>query len=162
MGACWILGDNVATDEILPFQYMVLTEPAELGKHVLENVKPGFAAGLKQGDILVAGTNFGYGSSREHAPLALKGAGVGAIVARSFARIFFRNCINIGLPVIVCPAAVDAAVEGDDLLVDYQAGVVRNTTKRISHTFPPFPESVREYLENGGLINTLNKRRTRE
>lgn len=160
MSRCWKFGDNVATDEILPFQYMTLTEPADLGKHVLENMKPEFAQKLQAGDIVVAGANFGYGSSREHAPLALKGAGVGAVVAQSFARIFFRNCINIGLPVVVCPRAVDEAEEGDDLAVDIAAGTIRNVTRGKAYAFPPFAASVLEYLNNGGLINTLNKRRS--
>lgn len=159
MSRCWKLGDNVATDEILPFQYMTLTEPEELGLHVLENVRPGFAAQLAPGDILVAGSNFGYGSSREHAPLALKGAKVGAVVAASYARIFFRNCINIGLPAVVCPAGAEEAEEGDCITLDMQAGTLRNETKNRSYAFQPFPESVIEYLADGGLINTLNKKR---
>jgi 3-isopropylmalate dehydratase, small subunit len=159
MGRCWKMGDNVATDEILPFQYMTLTEPSELGRHVLENVKPGFAQSIAAGDIIVAGGNFGYGSSREQAPLSLKGAGVGAVVARTFARIFFRNCINIGLPVIVCTEASDKAREGDILTIDFEEGVVCNETLGQSYPFPPFPKAVREYLDNGGLINTLNKKR---
>ncbi len=159
MSRAWKLGDNVATDEILPFQYMTLTEPSELGQHVLENVKPGFAAQIAPGDIIVAGGNFGYGSSREQAPLSLKGAGIGAVVAKTFARIFYRNCINIGLPVIACPEASRDAEEGDDLAVDYARGIIVNRTKGTSHAFPPFPESIMEYLRNGGLVNTVNKRR---
>ncbi len=161
MGRAWTLGDNVATDEILPFNYMTLTEPAELGLHVLENVRPGFARKIAPGDIIVAGGNFGYGSSREHAPLSLKGAGLGAVVARSFARIFFRNCINIGLPAIVCPGASSDVAEGDELAIDVAAGVITNVTKGRSHSFPPFPESVMEYLRNGGLVNTVNRQRAR-
>ncbi|MDR1745367.1 MAG: 3-isopropylmalate dehydratase small subunit [Planctomycetota bacterium] len=160
MSRCWKFGDNVATDEILPFQYMTLTEPAELGLHVLENARPGFAQKIAKGDIIVAGGNFGYGSSREQAPLSLKGAGAGAVVARTFARIFFRNCINIGLPAIVCPEASADANEGDDLAVDIAAGTIRNNTKGAAYAFPPFPESVMEYLRNGGLVNTVNKRRS--
>lgn len=160
MARCWKLGDNVATDEILPFQYMTLTDPEELGRHILENTRPGFAEMVNPGDIVVAGSNFGYGSSREHAPLSLKGAGVGAVVAKSFARIFFRNCINIGLPAIVCPIAAEVAIEGDILTVDYTAGIVVNDSRGVSHAFPSFPTSVREYLDNGGLINTLNQFRS--
>ncbi len=161
MSRAWKLGDNVATDEILPFQYMTLTEPAELGQHVLENVRPGFAARLAPGDIIVAGGNFGYGSSREQAPLSLKGAGIGAVVAKSFARIFFRNCINIGLPAVVCPEACREAEEGDELALDIAGGRIVNSTKGTSHAFPPFPESVMEYLRDGGLVNTVNRRRAR-
>ncbi|GHS85866.1 3-isopropylmalate dehydratase small subunit [Synergistales bacterium] len=158
MSRCWKLGDNVSTDEILPFQYMVLTDPSDLGKHVLGNVKPGFAAQLARGDILVAGLNLGYGSSREHAPLALKGAGIGAVVASSFARIFFRNCINIGLPAIVCPAASNDVLDGDDIEINLRSGEIRNATQDTRYAFDPFPPFIMEYIENGGLIDTLNKR----
>ncbi|MDR1730475.1 MAG: 3-isopropylmalate dehydratase small subunit [Synergistaceae bacterium] len=162
MNHCWKLGDNVPTDEILPFQYMVLTDPSELGLHILENVKPGFARRLARGDILAAGSNFGCGSSREQAPLALKGAETGAIVAKSYARIFFRNCINIGLPAVVCPAAVDAIVEGDRAEVNLTSGeivVMKENDNRAFYKFEPFPPFLLEYLLNGGLINTLNQRR---
>ena len=158
MSRCWKLGDNVSTDEILPFQYMVLTDPSELGRHILGNVKPGFAERLTRGDVLVAGLNFGYGSSREHAPLALKGAGIGAVVARSFARIFFRNCINIGLPAIVCPEAVSGICDGDSIEIDLRLGGIRNAARDAQYAFAPFPPFIMEYVENGGLINTLNKR----
>lgn len=154
---CWKLGDNVATDEILPFQYMVLTDPEELGRHVLENVKPGFAAQVTPGDVIVAGNNMGYGSSREHAPLALKGAGVGAVIARSFSRIFYRNCINIGLPAIVCAEAVDGSDEGDLLDADIESGVIRNYMKGASFPFDPFPPFILNYLLKGGLIAALNE-----
>jgi len=154
---CWKFGDNVATDEILPSQYMVLTDPGELGKHVLENVKPGFAAQISPGDIILAGKNMGYVSSREHAPLALKGSGVGVVVASSFARIFFRNCINIGLPVVACPAAVEESDEGDLLDVDIRKGLIRNCTKNAEFSFEPFPDFILAYLLKGGLINALNE-----
>ena len=158
-GKAWKLGDNVATDEILPFQYMVLTDPAELGKHVLENVKPGFAQKLTAGDIILAGENMGYGSSREHAPLALKGAGIGAVIAHSFARIFYRNCINLGIPVIVCPRAVDESREGDELSVDVENGVVVNETLGVRFPFEPFPQFILRYISKGGLIELLNEQR---
>jgi 3-isopropylmalate/(R)-2-methylmalate dehydratase small subunit len=156
MNRCWKLGDNVATDELLPFQYMTLTEPSELGLHVLENVRPGFAEKLSPGDVLVCGTNFGCGSSREHAPLALKGAGIGAIVAESYARIFFRNCINIGLPAVVCPAAAKEIGEGAFAELNLAAGTIETQDGKI-FTFEPFPPFLMEYLLNGGLINTLNQ-----
>ena len=156
MTRCWKLGDNVATDELLPFQYMTLTDPSELGLHVLENVRPGFAEQLASGDILICGTNFGCGSSREHAPLALKGAGVGAIVAKSYARIFFRNCINIGLPAVVCPSAVDEIQEGESAALDLTSGKIETSTGK-HFFFDPFPPFLMEYLLNGGLINTLTR-----
>ncbi|MDR2529123.1 MAG: 3-isopropylmalate dehydratase small subunit [Synergistaceae bacterium] len=157
MTRCWKLGDNVATDELLPFQYMTLTTPSELGHHVLENVRPGFVEQLAPGDILICGTNFGCGSSREHAPLALKGAGVGAIIAKSYARIFFRNCINIGLPAVVCPSAVNEIQEGESAALNLAAGGIEVQSGK-TFTFDPFPPFLLEYLLNGGLINYLNKR----
>jgi 3-isopropylmalate/(R)-2-methylmalate dehydratase small subunit len=164
MSRCWKLGDNVPTDEILPSRYMVLTNPSELGLHILESVKPGFARQLAKGDILVAGYNFGCGSSREHAPLALKGAGIGAIVAKSYARIFFRNCINIGIPAVVCPAAADRLAGGENAEINFESSTLTvhndndNGKSEIYH-FDPFPPFILEYLSNGGLINTLNRNR---
>jgi len=158
-GTAWKFGSNLATDEILPFQYMVLTDPAELGKHVLENVRPGFAAQPKPGDVIIAGDNMGYGSSREHAPLALKGAGVGAVIARSFARIFYRNCINLGIPVIVCTQASDECAEGDSLSVDLERGVIADETTGKQYSFEPFPEFIQKYISKGGLIELLNEQR---
>lgn len=152
MGRCWKLGDNVTTDEILPSQYMVLTEPRELGCHLFENVNPGFAGRL------AAGFNFGCGSSREHAPLALKGAGVAAIVAKSFARIFFRNCVNLGIPAIACPGAVDGINDGDSIEVDFRHGFIK--TGGNVYEYEPFPPFLLEYVLNGGLIETLNKQRS--
>ena len=163
MNRCWKLGDNVPTDEILPSQYMVLTDPSELGLHILEGVNPGFARQLAKGDILIAGSNFGCGSSREHAPLALKGAGIGAIVAKSYARIFFRNCINIGLPVVVCPAVSEEIVGGENAEMDFKLSVItlhNDKGKSEIYHFEPFPPFILEYLSNGGLINTLNRTRT--
>jgi 3-isopropylmalate/(R)-2-methylmalate dehydratase small subunit len=138
-----------------------------LALHILENVKPGFARQLAKGDILAAGFNFGCGSSREHAPLALKGAGIKAVVAKSFARIFFRNCINLGIPAILCPEAADAIQEGESAGLDLEAGkitVARNGKDGESavYHFEPFPSFILEYLLNGGLINTLNRRRATE
>jgi 3-isopropylmalate/(R)-2-methylmalate dehydratase small subunit len=162
MSRCWKLGDNVPADEILPSQYMVLTDPSELGLHVLESVNPEFARQLAKGDILVVGSNFGCGSSREHAPLALKGAGIGAIVAKSYARIFFRNCINIGMPALVCPAAADRIMGGEDAQVDFTSSTITihgDNDKRETHHFEPFPPFILEYISNGGLINTLNRSR---
>ncbi len=160
MGRVWKFGDNLATDVILPSQFMTLTDPAELGRHILENVKPGFAARLAPGDLIVAGANFGYGSSREHAPLALKGAGIGAVLAKSFARIFYRNCINIGLPVIVSPQAAEEAEDGDDLVIDLAAGSILNAGRGQTYRFRQFTGSALECLNAGGLINMLNQRKT--
>ena len=156
MNLCWKLGDNVATDELLPFQYMTLTDPSELGLHIFENVRPGFAAKLSPGDILICGANFGCGSSREHAPLALKGAGIGAVAAKSYARIFFKNCINIGLPAVVCPSASEEIEEGDSAALNLVTGKIETQSGKI-FTFEPFPPFLMEYLLNVGLISTLNR-----
>lgn len=156
MNRCWKLGDNVATDELLPTQFMTLTDPAELGLHILENVRPDFAKHLTRGDVLLCGENFGCGSSREHAPIALKGAGISAVVAKSYARIFFRNCVNIGLPAVVCPSAAEEIEEGDAVTLNLTEGTI--TTGSGKHFFfEPFPPFLMEYLLNGGLIETLNK-----
>ncbi|MDR3165223.1 MAG: 3-isopropylmalate dehydratase small subunit [Synergistaceae bacterium] len=156
MNRCWKMGDNISTDEILPSQYMTLTEKTELARHLMENAAPDFARLLKPGDIILGGNNFGYGSSREHAPLALKGAEVGAIVAKSFARIFFRNCINIGLPAITCPEAADEIQDGSCAAIDLANGVIISGK---SYGFDPFPDFIMECIREGGLISALNKRR---
>lgn len=156
-GISWKIGDNISTDEILPVQYMVITDPNELARHIMENIIPDFAKKFRPGDIIVAGENFGCGSSREHAPLALKGAGAGAIIARSFARIFYRNSLNIGLPVIICPAAVEGTMEGDFVSIDINKGTVANVTREATYTFTPYPAFIMEYLRNGGLIESLNQ-----
>ncbi|MDD4144857.1 MAG: 3-isopropylmalate dehydratase small subunit [Prolixibacteraceae bacterium] len=156
---CWKLGDNVSTDEILPSQYMTLTDIHELGKHVLEHSMPGFAERIKDGDVIVAGINMGYGSSREHAPLSLKGAGIGLVVAKSFSRLFYRNCINIGLPVVLCPLAVDECDDGDHISVDLCNGRIINNTKSKIFSFDPFPDFLLQLLMKGGLINSLNEER---
>lgn len=156
---CWKFGDNISTDEILSSRYMVLTSPSELAEHVLEEVRPGFAKQLKQGDIIIAGKNFGYGSSREHAPIALKGAGIGAIIAKSFARIFYRNCVNIGLPVIESDAISDFTDEGNIVDIDISSAIANNQTKNQIFQFQAFPPFVVEYLSNGGLINTINNKK---
>jgi 3-isopropylmalate/(R)-2-methylmalate dehydratase small subunit len=154
MSRFWKLGDNVATDEILPSQYMVLTEPSELALHILENVKPGFARRLTKGDVLLAGFNFGCGSSREHAPLALKGAGIEAIAAKSYARLFFRNCINLGIPAVVCPGAVDGIEDGGAAEFDAAQGFIRAKGK--TYAFEALPPFIMRYVLEGGLINTVN------
>lgn len=157
MNRCWKMGDNISTDEILPSQYMTLTDKTELARHLMENAAPDFARLLTPGDIILGGNNFGYGSSREHAPLALKGAEVGAIAAKSFARIFFRNCINIGLPAITCPEVVDEIPDGSYAAIDLTNGVIISEGK--SYSFDPFPDFIMEYITEGGLISALNKRR---
>ena len=151
MGRAWCYGDNVDTDVIIPARYLLTADPAVLGKHALEDLDPAFAGDVSPGDVVVAGTNFGCGSSREHAPLALLGAGVSAVVASSFARIFFRNAINTGLVVATSPAAVAAISPGDELLVDVAGASVYNVTKGLRFEAEPLPGFVLEIVQAGGL-----------
>ena len=158
MPRAWRYGDNVDTDVIIPARYLTTSDEAELAAHALEDLDPGFAAGVERGDVVVAGDNFGCGSSREHAPIALKGAGVSAVVARSFARIFFRNAINTGLTILVCPDAVEAIEHGDEVSVDPVTGAVENVTSGRSFQADPLPASVREIVEAGGLVEWVRMR----
>jgi 3-isopropylmalate/(R)-2-methylmalate dehydratase small subunit len=159
VGKAFKYGDNVDTDVIIPARYLTTDDETELAKHVLEDLDPTFAARVDSGDVLVAGANFGCGSSREHAPIALKGAGVAAVVAESFARIFFRNAINTGLPIFECPVAVKDISGGDEVDVDLAAGVVNNRTTGRSHTAEPLPEFVMEIVHAGGLVDWVRSRR---
>ena len=149
-GRVWKFGDNIDTDAIIPGKYLVLTEAQDLAKHAFENVRPNFATHVVKGDIIVAGENFGCGSSREHAPLALKET-VSAVIARSFARIFFRNAINIGLPVVECDTT--EMEEGDLLRIDLEAGSIFNETKKQEYPITPFPSFIRNIIEAGGLVH---------
>lgn len=157
-GKCWVYGDNVDTDVILPSRYLSLTEPAELARHVLEDLDPEFARAVGPGDIVVAGHNFGHGSSREHAPLAFIGAGVGAIVAESFASIFFRNAINVGLAVVECPGIAGRIKTGDVLEVNFRNGVVLDRNSGASFRTQPFPPFLSELIGAGGLVPYTRKR----
>jgi 3-isopropylmalate/(R)-2-methylmalate dehydratase small subunit len=150
-GRSWKFGDDIDTDAIIPGRYLVINDPAELAEHLFEGVRPEMAAQVKKGDIVVAGENFGCGSSREHAPLALKGAGIIAVVARSFARIFFRNAINIGLPLFICPE-VDRIADGDSLEIDMAGGVIHNKSRGESYRTTPLPQFLQEIVEAGGLV----------
>ncbi|WP_286973953.1 3-isopropylmalate dehydratase small subunit [Acetomicrobium sp. UBA5826] len=145
-------GDHVDTDVIIPGVYLSITDPRELAKHCMEGVDPDFPKKVKKGDILVAGINFGCGSSREHAPMALKECGVGAVVAKSFAAIFYRNAINIGLPLVECADAVDEIDENDEIEIDMELGELKNITKGKRYKITPLPESIKNILGLGGLI----------
>lgn len=147
----WKFGDDIDTDAVIPGKYLILNTPGELAKHAFEGVRPEFAGGVKEEDIIVAGYNFGCGSSREHAPLALKGAKVNCIIAKSFARIFFRNSINIGLPLLECPDT-DKIEEDDHIKVDFASGVITNTTKKETYQATPLPDFVSRIVDSGGLI----------
>jgi len=151
-GRCWRFGDDVNTDQIIPARYLDTTEPRELALHCMEDVNPRFASEARPGDIVVAGRNFGCGSSREHAPIALQALGIACVVAESFARIFFRNAINIGLPIAECPDAAREASEGDELEVDFARGRIVNGRSGRAHAFQPFPEEIRRIIEAGGLM----------
>jgi len=152
-------GDNIDTDVILPGKYMVLTDPVELAKHAMEGLDPSFARKTRSGVIIVAGRNFGCGSSREQAPLALKHAGVRSVLAESFARIFYRNSINIGLPVLECRGILDKVEEGDELAVDPEKGVITNKSKNSTLHATRLPAFILEILSDGGLIEHLRRRR---
>ena len=151
-GRIWKYGDNIDTDAIIPARYLNMSTPEELAQHCMEDVDPGFASAVQTGDIIVGGENFGCGSSREHAPLAIKGAGVSCVIADSFARIFYRNAINVGLPILVCPEAVHDAADGDALTVDLQAGRVTNSRSGKVYQTSPFPPFIMEIIEAGGLV----------
>lgn len=156
-GRVWKYGDSVNTDVIFPGKYTYqIMEPQEMAGHALEDLDPGFAEGVKPGDVIVAGKNFGCGSSREQAAACLKHAGVQAVVAKSFARLFFRNAINQGLPVLQSAEAVDALQDGDEVEVDFAGGKIR--TAKGEFSFPPFPELVLGILKAGGLIPYTKKK----
>ncbi len=151
-------GDNIDTDVIIPARYLVTTDPAELAKHCMEAIAPDFPQRAKPGDIIVAGENFGCGSSREHAPLSIKGLGIRCVIAESFARIFYRNAFNIGLPVLECPKAAKDVRDGDELEVDIETGIIRNLTTGRTYQAMPIPEFMRQILNAGGLINYVRQK----
>jgi len=151
-------GANVDTDVIIPARYLSLSEPAELAEHCMEDIDAEFVKRVKPGDIIMATTNFGCGSSREHAPLAIKASGVSCIIARSFARIFFRNAINIGLPLLECEDAVAQTEAGDTLEVDLSSGQIKNRTKGLTFTAKPYPDFMAELISVGGLIEHTKQR----
>ncbi|MFQ6060036.1 MAG: 3-isopropylmalate dehydratase small subunit [Thermoplasmata archaeon] len=155
-GKVWKFGDNINTDDITPSPYLTLQSPKELAKHVLENLNPGFAKRVQRGDIVVAGKNFGCGSSREHAPLALKAAGVSLVVAKSFARIFYRNSINVGLPVLESEELSDLTQEGETVKVNLEEGEIETSSGKIIKT-NPLPQNVMGILEAGGLVNKVKQ-----
>lgn len=157
-GKVFKYGSDVNTDVIIPARYLNVSDPDELAKHCMEDIDADFLKKIQPGDIIMATTNFGCGSSREHAPLAIKAAGVSCVIARSFARIFFRNAINIGLPLLECSKAVDNTSTGDILEVDLTSGQIKNLTKRRTFTANPYPEFMAELISAGGLIEYTKKR----
>jgi 3-isopropylmalate/(R)-2-methylmalate dehydratase small subunit len=158
LARAWVYGDNVDTDVIIPARYLTTTDEKMLAAHALEDLDASFAPSVALGDVVVAGTNFGCGSSREHAPIALKAAGVGAVVAGSFARIFFRNAINTGLAIVTCPDAARATHTGDTVEVDVEGGVVRNLTRDLEWRAEPLPDFVMDIVRSGGLVEWVRRR----
>lgn len=151
-------GDNIDTDVIIPARHCVSIKEEDLAAHCLEDLDKDFVNKVKPGDILMAGANFGCGSSRENAPIAIKGAKVGCVVAKYFARIFYRNAINIGLPILECPEAVDGSEAGDELEIDLQSGKIINKTKNETFQAAPFPETMQEIINTGGMVNYVKSR----
>jgi len=154
-------GANVDTDAIIPAHYLNISDPAELAKHCMEGIDKNFVKKVKPGDIMMATTNFGCGSSREHAPLAIRAAGISCIIAKSFARIFFRNAINIGLPLLECDEAVDKTKAGDTLEVDLAKGRIKNATRGMEFRAKPYPDFMAKLISTGGLIEYTKKRLAR-
>ncbi len=151
-------GSNINTDEIIPARYLNTSDPAELAKHCMEDLDKEFMVKLRPGDFIVAENNFGCGSSREHAPIAIKFAGVSGIIANSFARIFFRNSINIGLPILESPDAVKGIQNGDEIEVDLAAGEIKNITRNQTYKAQPFPEFMQEIIRKGGLLEYIKSK----
>lgn len=151
-------GDDINTDEIIPARYLNTTNKEDLARHCMEDADKNFANNVKPGDIIVAGKNFGCGSSREHAPIAIKASGVACVIAESFARIFFRNCINIGLPIVESAEASAAIKNGDILDVDTASGIVKNITRKEKYKIEKYPPFMQKIIASGGLINSLRKK----
>ena len=155
LGKVFKYGDNVDTDVIIPARYLNSSDPAELATHCMEDIDKDFVNQVKKGDIIVAEKNFGCGSSREHAPIAIKAAGVSCVIAETFARIFYRNAINIGLPILECPAASEAIAEGDTVSIDFDTGVITDETTGQTFQAAPFPPFIQNIIAKGGLMNSL-------
>lgn len=156
-GRVFRYGDNVDTDVIIPARYLNTPNGKELAMHCMEDIDANFVKEVKPGDVIVADKNFGCGSSREHAPLAIKEAGVSCVIARTFARIFYRNAINIGLPILECEAAADGIQKGDEVEINFDTGVITNVTKGESYQAQPFPPFMQEIIKKGGLVNKIKE-----
>lgn len=151
--------DNVDTDVIIPARYLNSFDAKELASHAMVDIDPTFASTVEKGDIIAAGQNFGCGSSREHAPLCLKTAGIKCVIAKSFARIFYRNSINIGFPIMECEEAADKIEKGDEVEVDFSTGVITNKTKNETYQSQPFPEFLQKMIDADGLVNYVNSKK---
>jgi 3-isopropylmalate/(R)-2-methylmalate dehydratase small subunit len=157
-GRVWKFGDNIDTDAIIPARYLNTSDPGELARHVMEDADKDFPSKVKAGDIIIAEANFGCGSSREHAPIAIKAAGIQAVVAKSFARIFYRNAFNIGLPIFESKEAAEKIQESDEIEIDADRGTIRNITKNEEYVAKPIPPFMQELISAGGLIEWTKKR----
>lgn len=157
-GKVFKYGDNVDTDVIIPARYLNSSDPAELAKYCMEDIDKDFVNNVKNGDIIVANKNFGCGSSREHAPIAIKAAGVSVVIAETFARIFYRNAINIGLPIIECPEAAKAIKAGDEVMVDFDNGIITDITTNQTYKGQAFPPFMQKIIDSEGLINYINNK----
>ena len=157
-GKVFKFGDNVDTDVIIPARYLNSSDPKELAQHCMEDIDADFVKKVSPGDLIVATKNFGCGSSREHAPLAIKAAGVSCVIAETFARIFYRNAINIGLPIIVCPEAAKDIADGDEVEVDFDSGRITNKTKGTTYQGQAFPPFMQKIIDCGGLVNYINQK----
>jgi 3-isopropylmalate/(R)-2-methylmalate dehydratase small subunit len=150
-------GDNVDTDVIIPARYLNSSDPAELAQHCMEDIDKDFSKRMNKGDIIVASKNFGCGSSREHAPISIKAAGISCVIAETFARIFYRNAINIGLPIIECPEASKGIDDGDEVEIDFNTGIITDITKETTYQGQAFPEFMQKLIAAGGLVNYINE-----
>ena len=158
LGNVFKYGDNVDTDVIIPARYLNSSDPAELATHAMEDIDKDFVKKVQKGDIIVAGKNFGCGSSREHAPISIKACGVSCVIADTFARIFYRNSINIGLPIVECPEAAEAIKAGDKVSVNFDTGEIRDLTTNQSFKGQPFPEFMQRIIKAEGLVNYVNQK----
>lgn len=156
-GKVFKYGDNVDTDVIIPARYLNTSDAAELALHCMEDIDTEFVKNVSKGDIIVAGWNFGCGSSREHAPLVIKENGTGCVIAKSFARIFYRNAINIGMPILECEKAAEEIENGDNVSIDFDTGIITNHTTGKSYTAQPFPEFIQNIIKKGGLLASIEK-----
>lgn len=157
-GTVFKYGDNVDTDVIIPARYLNSPSPEELAKHCMEDIDPAYATSVKQGDIIVGGWNFGCGSSREHAPIAIKASGASCVIAGNFARIFYRNAINIGFPILECPEASEKINKGDTVSVDFSTGIIKDETTGETFKANAFPSFIQEIIDKGGLLPYLKER----
>lgn len=157
-GKVFKYGNDIDTDVIIPARHLNTTEPKELAKHCMEDIDKDFINQVKKGDVIVALKNFGCGSSREHAPIAIKAAGISCVIAKSYARIFYRNSFNIGLPILECDEAAEKIQAGDDISVDFESGIIINKTKNEEYKAEPFPEFIQQIINQGGLVGYVSNK----